>query len=48
MKKPHNFVRKTKFNPKKAPSDLEKLHIDFFEGGIEERKLSIRVFSAKI
>ena len=37
IKKPHNFIRKTKTYLKKNPNDLEKLHPDFSEEGKEER-----------
>ena len=36
VKKPHNFIRKTKSYQTKNPNDLEKLHPDFSEEGKEE------------
>ena len=36
VKKPHNFVPKTKNYLQKNPEDLEKLHPDFLEEGKEE------------
>ena len=36
IKKPHNFVTKTKNYLQKNPEDLEKLHPDFLEEGKEE------------
>ena len=48
IKKPHNFVRKTKNYPKKKSNDIEKLHPVFSEEGKDERQVGMWVFSAKI
>ena len=39
VKKPHNFIRKTKSYLKKNPNDLEKLDPDFSDHSIYFRKL---------
>ena len=48
IKKPQNFVTKTKNSLEKKQNDLGKLHPDFSEEGKEERQLGMWVFSAKI
>ena len=48
VKKPHNFMRKTKTYLNKNPNNIEKLHLDSQRKGKEKGLLGMWVFSTKI